>query len=334
MLRRAFPLELILLGLCLLAAGVSLAAEEPAEENPVYTDPAAAGEEYAIQGEYSGEIPRDEGAFTLGVQVIALGGGKFRAVAYVGGLPGDGWNGEDRNQVEGELVGDTVRFVGEHATGELRNGKIVVTSNDGRKLTDLERIDRESPTLGMSPPEGAVVLFDGTTAEEFDGGHLTEDGLLMQGVTSKRTFQSCTVHLEFRTPFQPTATGQARGNSGCYLQGRYEVQMLDSFGLEGTDHDCGGIYSIAGPKVNMCFPPLAWQTYDIDYTAATFDDAGQKTDNARMTVRHNGVAIHDNVELTHATTAAPVGEGPTPGPLYLQDHGNPVRYRNIWVVEK
>lgn len=319
--------------ICLLAASY-ISAEEPAVEEPVYTDPAAAGAEYAIQGEYVGEVPRDEGPIDLGVQIIALGGGKFRAAAYVGGLPGEGWNGEDRRQTDGELVGETVRFVGEHATGEIRNGRITVTTNDGRKLAELERIDRESPTLGMAPPEGAVVLFDGTSAEEFEGGQLSEDGLLMQGVTSKRTFQSCTVHLEFRTPFQPTAAGQARGNSGCYLQGRYEVQILDSFGLEGKDNECGGIYSIRSPDQNMCLPPLAWQTYDIDYTAATFDEAGAKTANARMTVRHNGVVIHDNVELTHATTAAPLGEGPTPGPLYLQDHGNPVRYRNIWVVER
>jgi hypothetical protein len=83
----------------------------------------------------------------------------------------------------------------------------------------------------------------------------------------------------------------------------------------------------------MCYPPYAWQTYDIDYTAATFD-SGKKVKNAIITVKHNGVTIHDNVELTHATTAAPLGEGAEPGPLYLQDHGNPVRYRNIWVVEK
>ena len=111
------------------------------------------------------------------------------------------------------------------------------------------------------------------------------------------------------------------------------MQILDSFGLEGKNNECGGIYMIAEPKVNMCFPPLVWQTYDIDYTPAQFE-GGKKVKNARITVRHNGVLIHDNVELTHATTAAPLGEGPEPGPVYLQDHGTPVRYRNVWVVEK
>jgi hypothetical protein len=110
------------------------------------------------------------------------------------------------------------------------------------------------------------------------------------------------------------------------------VQMLDSFGLEGKDNECGGIYTIKAPSVNMCFPPLTWQTYDIDYTAAEFDGS-KKTKNARVTIKHNGVTIHDNVELTHATRAAPLQEGPEPGPVYLQDHGNPVRFRNIWLVE-
>ncbi len=142
------------------------------------------------------------------------------------------------------------------------------------------------------------------------------------------------MHLEFKLPYMPAARGQARGNSGCYLQGRYEVQILDSFGLEGKNNECGGIYEIKDPDVNMCLPPLAWQTYDIDYTAARYDASGGKTANARITVSHNGVVIHDNVELPRATRAAPVKEGPEPGPIYLQDHGNPVRFRNIWVVEK
>jgi hypothetical protein len=131
----------------------------------------------------------------------------------------------------------------------------------------------------------------------------------------------------------PKARGQGRANSGVYCQGRYEVQVLDSFGLEGKDNECGGIYTLHAPKVNMCYPPPQWQTYDIDFTAPRFAD-GKKTENARITVKHNGVLIQDNVDVKHDTAGNVVPEGPGPGPLHLQNHGNPVFYRNIWLVEK
>jgi hypothetical protein len=150
---------------------------------------------------------------------------------------------------------------------------------------------------------------------------------------SKRTFGDHFLHIEFRTPFMPASRGQARGNSGVYVQGRYEVQVLDSFGLEGKDNECGGIYRLAAPRVNMCFPPLAWQTYDIDFVAARYDAAGKKVANARITVKHNGVTIHDNLELPSATPGYKP-EGPEKLGLFLQNHGNPVVFRNIWVIER
>lgn len=297
---------------------------------PVYTDPEKTDDDFAVQGEYVGKV-RDQ---KFGVQVVALGHGKFRSVGYRGGLPGEGWDEKETIIREGERDGDVTTFVGERGTGKIRDGKLTVLDKAGVEVGSLERVSRESPTLGAEPPEGAVVLFDGKSAEQFEGGKLTDDGLLMNGATSKQKFQDCAVHIEFRTPYQPEDSGQGRGNSGCYLQGRYEVQILDSFGLTGENNECGGIYSIAKPKLNMCFPPLAWQTYDIEYTAARFDDAGKKTADAKLTVKHNGVEIHHDVALPHSTTAAPVAEGAEPGPLYLQDHGNPVRYRNVWIVEK
>jgi len=138
--------------------------------------------------------------------------------------------------------------------------------------------------------------------------------------------------MEFRTPFKPTARGQARGNSGVYLQSRYECQVLDSFGLAGENNECGGIYSISKPAVNACFPPLTWQTYDIEFTNSVWED-GKKKKNARVTIRQNGIVIHDDVELTHGTPGK-LPEAAEPAPLYLQGHGNPVVYRNIWMVKK
>jgi hypothetical protein len=161
-----------------------------------------------------------------------------------------------------------------------------------------------------------------------------KNGLLLPGAVSKQKFKDAKYHVEFRLPFMPEARGQARGNSGFYVSGCYEIQMLDSFGLEGKDNECGGIYQASAPKVNMCLPPLSWQTYDVDYTAPNFDASGKKTKNARITVRHNGVVIHENLELPHATPGGVNGETPEGGPVFLQNHGNPVRYRNIWVVEK
>ena len=319
------------LPLCL-ATGILLAGliSVPAAKNEAAADPSKVDADYAFQGEYAGVLG---GQFDVGAQVIALGGGKFKLVLFPGGLPGAGYDGTaEKREYEGALDGDKVTFTG-GTTGKSITGGKLTFSRDGQEVS-IDRTIRKSPMLGAKPPEGGVVLFDGKSAKNFKPGRMTETGLLMQGANSVRKFQDHKLHIEFRLPYEPTKRGQARGNSGCYMQARYEVQMLDSFGLAGKHNECGGIYTIADPDVNMCLPPLQWQTYDIDFTAAKFDKDGKKTANARATVRHNGVVIHDNVELPKRTTASPLAEGPEPGFLHLQDHGNPVRYRNIWVVEK
>jgi hypothetical protein len=304
-------------------------------KGPVYIDPDKTDADFAYQGEYVGSVKTDDGDQRVGVQVIALGGGKFHAVGYHGGLPGDGWDGETKREADGELKDGVATFEGDEVVAKVNDGVLTVANASGDELGTLDKVHRASPTLGAKPPEGAVVLFNGQSADAFESGKVSDDGLLMPGCTSKQRFGSCQVHVEFRVPYQPEDRGQARGNSGIYVGGRYECQMLDSFGLEGKQNECGGLYSVKDPDLNMCLPPLAWQTYDIDYTAAKYD--GDKlVANPRVTVRHNGVVIHDNVELPgeRNTTAAPVKPGPEPGPIYLQDHGNPVRYRNVWVVEK
>lgn len=302
------------------------------KDGPTYTDPTKAGQDYAIQGEFKGTVKGEE-EHTWGAQVIALGKGKFRVVGYPGGLPGDGYlAGDETKTAEGSLSGDTVTFKVDDFEVKLSGDELKIVG-DNKTIGTLKRVHRESPTLGKKAPADATVLFDGTTADNFVGGKMTEDKLLQADTYSKQKLGDHSLHIEFRTPFRPEARGQARGNSGVYVQSRYEVQVLDSFGLSGENNECGGIYQIAKPKVNMCYPPLTWQTYDIDFVAAKYDDSGKKTSPAKITIRHNGVVIHENLELKVGTPGR-LPEGPSPEPLYLQGHGNPVVYRNIWVTTK
>ncbi len=305
-------------------------------------DPAKAGPDFQVQGEYVGQANGVNGPEKVGAQVVALGHGEFNAVFYAGGLPGDGWKrGDESDPAHGKTADGVTTLSGKHTpsgktfTATIKDGVITLLKSNGDALGELKKIERKSPTLGEKPPAGAVVLFDGSNADAWKNGQLVEGNLLHWGVTSKQDFTDYKLHLEFRCSFMPNDRGQGRSNSGVYQQSRYEVQVLDSFGLPGENDDCGAIYKIANTKVNMSFPPLSWQTYDIDFTAARFDASGKKTSNARATVRHNGVLTIEDQEIPHPTTAAPNGnESPNHGPFYLQDHGNPVVYRNIWVVEK
>lgn len=207
----------------------------------------------------------------------------------------------------------------------------------GEGAFTLKRVFIEPPTLGQAPPEGAIVLLDGTNLDAWapcphwriqSGG-----GLQVQGadIHTLQQFGDAQYHLEFKCPFMPSATGQARGNSGVYVMGRYEVQVLDSFADLPMDNLCGGIYKQAKPVVCASLPPLQWQTYDITFRAPRFDASGAKTQNAVITVVHNGITIHDNVELTDRTPGGYPGDEAATGPLLLQDHGDKVQFRNIWV---
>ena len=339
----------IVIGAALAVSSLSLPARSASaadQTNPVYTDPAKVDRDYAIQGEYAGVVDANGQLTPVAARVIALGNGMFDVVAYPGGLPGLGWTGTDRFTGTAARTGDAADaqvkiegtdWTGSPRKGEIRNGEIVVFHDDGSEWTRLPKKPRTSATLGQKPPEDAVVIFDGpgpvNEAATLVDAHVTDDGLLMQGVTTKETFGDAVWHIEFRLPYQPFDRGQNRGNSGAYVQGCYEVQMLDSFGLEGKDNECGGLYSIAAPRANAALPPLEWQTYDIDFTAPKFAD-GKKVANARLTVRHNGILVQDDVEVPVITPAGPQPEERPRGPLHLQEHGCQVRYRNIWVQPK
>jgi len=321
----------LVFGLGVLCPVLVLAAEHA--KTPTFVNPKDAGPDYTVQGEYVGKLDTGYGEDAWGAQIVALGNSRFTLVGYEGGLPGDGWKRGERKEIgEGKRTGDVTRFDGDGWTGELKGNTLRIIGPDGKDVGTLKKVHRASPTLGATPPHGAIVLFDGSSARAFRGGKIVMENLLAADCTSRRAFGDQMLHLEFRTPFKPLARGQARGNSGVYLQSRYEVQVLDSFGLDGKNNECGGIYKIVAPRVNMCFPPLTWQTYDIDFTAARYEN-GKKVKNARITVRHNGVVIIDDVELPHATPGR-IEEGPRDAPLFLQGHGNPVVYRNIWVVAR
>jgi len=316
--------------------------------------------DFAIQGEYAGTV-KDGGK--LGCQVIALGQGKFQAVICVGGLPGAGWDGKHKILLDGKLEGEKASF--EPAKGKKRYlaqkpeefsatskfpppgqkdytatiaGDTMTGKTDDDRTFELKRTTRESPTMGKRGSEGAIVLFDGTNADEWTGGRLDKKTSFLNtdgsDVRSKRKFNNYTVHVEFMLPYRPDARGQGRGNSGFYQVDRYEVQILDSFGLDGKNNECGGIYSQVAPKLNMCLPPLQWQTYDVDFTNAVRDDSGKKVKNARVTVRLNGVVIHEESEIKHNTEDPNNKVEGIPGALRLQGHGNPLQFRNIWIVEK
>ena len=288
----------LLLAALFAAASVSLAADAKPKPGTYLTEAEAraAGPDFDLQGEFAGD--------KLGAQVIALGNDTFRVVFHNGGLPGAGWDKSPKLEIEAKRDGDKVAFEKEAWKATLT--KDTLAGEGGRGKFSLKKVQRQSPTLGAKAPAGAVVLFDGSNCDAFAGGHFDEldRKLLASGSKTKQAdFQDYTIHVEFLLPFKPLGRGQDRANSGVYMQDRYEVQVLDSFGLKGENNECGGIYSKTKPDVNMCFPPLVWQTYDIDFTAAKYDGDGKKTKNAIITVKHNGVLIHDKVEI-----AGPTGE--------------------------
>ena len=192
------------------------------------------------------------------------------------------------------------------------------------------------------PPNGATLLFDGEDVSRLrhpDGaacGWKVQDGVLeiepgTGSVVTARPYRDFQLHIEFRVPEEDRTQGQGKGNSGVYLQRRYEVQILDSFGRPPERNGCGALYRQRAPDVNASREPGQWQSYDIVFRAARFDDAAAKAENARITVVHNGVLIHADTELTNKTGAGRA-EGPEPGPVLLQDHGNRVQFRNFWIV--
>jgi serine/threonine protein kinase len=286
-----------------------------------------------LQGEYAGELKARQTFPKFGLQVAVLPNKKLRLTRFNLGLPGsEATPTESSNVLEGAVEGTTgVAAAGAAVSWKVEGGEAQLGPKNGAgRKSPVKRIERKSVTLGMTPPQGALVLYSGADMGDFVGSR--SDGLLNDGALTKRKFQDFSLHLEFLVPFAPEKSGQARGNSGVFLQNRYELQILDSFGLPHDTSTCGAFYNLRAPDQNMSLPPMVWQTYDIDFTAARFSGT-KKTANARATVRHNGIVIHDDIELTAASLGGD-SEGPTPGAIKLQDHGCRVKFRNIWLVER
>jgi hypothetical protein len=347
----------IFLTTMLLAAGNPYAAEGI---SPAWTNVSTADQ--TLMGDYEGEwLDAPKGHYfeinkPLAAQVINVREGEYflrfyqqhdcRADPYFEGA--------------GKLEGDVIRFAGDGWSGKVTKdgltGTGTVHGGGGKVRFELKRVKRSSPTLGAKPPANAIVLFDGKNFDHWQHGNglavtwnLPGNGAMEVrsalsdedrknriggDIQTKEKFGDCRVHIEFRYPVEPGQAGQHRGNSGFFLQGDYEVQVLNSYGLGGMWNECGALYKTSPPQVNAARPPMEWQTYDIDYTASVWKD-GKKVSPPRITVRHNGVLIHRDEEITHATSHSVPGRAIEPqgdGPLRLQDHNHAIQFRNIWII--
>jgi hypothetical protein len=192
-----------------------------------------------------------------------------------------------------------------------------------------------------SPPADAIVLFDGKDLSKWEGGERWRiaDGVATvrgRDIQTKQSFGDCQLHLEWAAPEKVSGSGQGRGNSGVYLMGHYEIQVLDSYQNHTyPDGSAGALYKQSPPLVNVSRKPGEWQSFDIIFTAPRFKE-GKLARPGYVTVLHNGVLIQNHTEIqgTTAWDRAPAYEPHAEKlPLQLQDHGNPVRYRNIWIRE-
>ena len=320
-----------------------------------------ASKEYPFMGDWQGRWKPKDGVYPpkIAAQVVPFKNGGYQihfftelrkgAPEYVviEAKPAGGVLVFEHGSWSGKIEGD--RFVGK---GTLRDKNGSFTMN---------RVFYESPRLGAKPPEEALILFDGSSFDEWEmierdgkAGPVTwkiEEGVMRilpqfgnhrigASIGTKKSFLDFRLHIEFQLPLLPENTDQRRGNSGIIIEEFqfFEVQVLDCYGLPGYYDECGGIYQIAPPKVNMCLMPLQWQSYDINFRAPRFDQKGNLIQPPKITVDHNGVLIHKELELPYSDNAIRLRrerpESRKVGRIKLQDHGYPVEYRNIWIIEK
>jgi hypothetical protein len=304
-----------------------------------------------FMGAYEGTYQADQSQTTKAMaKVIAEGPGYYRVVIQAEPLA----PGEPTAQFEiyGVQQGTKVNLFGRanavHWHGTIAGDKLVADPGYYGMGVELRKTMRKSPSEGAQPPAEAAVLLPFSPGKAPDisawnGGPWKpqDDGSLQcdpskGSITTKRSFGDIKLHVEFWLPLMADSFGQGRANSGVIINNIYEIQVLDSFGLVPSTGDCAAIYSQTRPKVNASLPPEQWQTYDINFRAPRMNPNGSVKEKARVTVEHNGIKVQDNIPIEGATAGHEPGKPPanaTTGPLQLQDHGNRVRYRNVWLVE-
>jgi len=295
---------------------------------------------FEFQGEYTGQLDLNGDGVKqdASLQAAIYGENRIRGLFITDRLPGDTERtirGDQMHTVRGNALGGGLMLSGAYPLRFIYDsGRFNAIDEEGNSRGYLERTVRESPTMGMRPPQDAVVLFDGSSLDHWDENtRMTDDGLLIQGARTASDYGDIHLHVEAKLGFMPNSASQGRSNSGIYIQNRYELQIIDSFGLVPHISGNGSLYNESAPRVNKSLPPLTWQTYDVYFRAPRFDEAGNKTENARITAYLNGILVQDDVELERGTGAGGQREEVAKAELYLQDHTGPVRFRNVWLVE-
>lgn len=334
-LTAALPSVFVCSGMIVLLTHCAWAQPDAGKYYPAEVDPFMGN----WQGRWSGGEDVDP---DISAQIISLGRGLYR-IRLASKLF---MRSPVLASIEAKAQEGVLAFDAEDFKGEVRDGRFTGRRRSGQKTFEMQRILYEPPTLGAEPPANAQVLFDGTGFDAWEDakGWVLVDGNAMMvtpdagDLVSKAKFKDVQMHVEFRTPLVANERGQSRGNSGVFVQDVYEVQVLDSFGLEGTYDECGALYKVSPPRVNACLPPTEWQSYDITYHAPRFNDDGSVKSYPRMTVLHNGFVVQQDQEIPQITAwkenerlQPPPSE---PGAIKLQSHrSHYVQFRNVWVVD-
>lgn len=288
-------------------------------------------------GRWNDEVDIDP---KVAAQVIALGDETYR-VKVVSKLD---MRTPIQLDIEVEAKRGAIQFEDGRFFGEIKDG--VFTGGRGkREVFEMKKVVRLSPTIGLAAPANAEILYDGTSFDAFEnptGWEALESGVMMvtpdgEYLSTRKTYRDVMLHIEFRLADMPKSRGQQRSNSGLFFGDEYEVQILDSYGLEGVYDECGALYKVSAPHVNATAPPLQWQTYDVVYRAPHYDAAGTLLAHPTMTVRHNGVVIQNETEMPWLTGWKEKDRmqphPKEPGHIKLQGHGNYVQFRNMWLVD-